>query len=149
MEISLYHFTREPLEKSLPRLMEKVYATGKRAVIMAQNDEQVDMLNKGMWTFATAAFIPHGSQEDGFPEDQPIWLTTKQENPNGAEIIVLTNNIETDYIANFKRCLDVFDGNDVSAVQLSKQRITNYKNKQYTITYWLQGAKGNWDKQEI
>lgn len=149
MEISLYHFTKEPLEKALPRLMEKVYASGKRALIMAQTDEQVEALNKGMWTFATFAFIPHGSQADGFAEQQPIWLTTKEENPNGAEIIVLTNNIQTDYIAQFSRCLDVFDGNDINALQQAKQRISMYKSNQYNLTYWLQGTKGNWEKQVI
>ena len=148
-EVSLYHFTREPLEKALPRLMEKVYASGKRTVIMAETKEQVEALNKGMWTFATFAFIPHGSKDDGFPEQQPIWLTTEEENPNNSEIIVLTNNIQTDYIEKFSRCLDVFDGNDINAVEQAKQRISSYKNKQYAVTYWLQGAKGNWEKQDI
>ena len=149
LEVSFYHFICEPLEKALPRLMEKVYSSGKRAVIIAENDEQVEELNKGMWTYATMAFIPHGSQVDGFANQQPIWLTTKEENPNNSDIVVLTNNVVTDYIEKFARCLDVFDGNNTAAVKFAKERLLNYKNKGYIMTYWLQGIKGNWEKQTV
>ena len=148
-EISFYHFTCEPLEKALPRLMEKVYSSNKHAVIMAADTEQVEALNKSMWTYATMAFVPHGSQADGFADQQPIWLTTKEENPNNAEILVLTNGQQTDFVEKFSRCLDVFDGNDRNAVQQASERVSTYKNKGYDVTYWLQGERGNWIKQDI
>ena len=35
--------------------------------------------------------MPHGTAKDGFAKDQPIWLTTLEDNPNSARILVLTD----------------------------------------------------------
>ena len=32
-EVGFYHLTRSPLEEALPRLLEKAYATGQRALV--------------------------------------------------------------------------------------------------------------------
>jgi DNA polymerase IIIc chi subunit len=90
-EIGFYHLTRTPLERALPSLLEKVLAAGMRAVVMAGSQERVDALNQLLWTYEERSFLPHGSKRDGRPERQPIWLTTEDENPNGADCLVMTD----------------------------------------------------------
>src|SRR5690606_9646272 len=83
-EISFYHLTRQPLNKALPRLLEKVLAAGHRALVLAGSEERVEDLDAALWTYDPDSFLPHGSRVLGHAARQPIYLTTAEENPNKA-----------------------------------------------------------------
>ncbi len=73
----------------LQRLLERVLERGKRAVVVAASDERVAYLNTFLWTYAQRSFLPHGAADDGFAEDQPIYLTSAEENPGNATVLLL------------------------------------------------------------
>ncbi len=83
-DIGFYHLTGMPLERALPKLLERVLRSGKRAVVMAGSEERVESLNAMLWTYRQDSFLPHGSARDANPEAQPVWLTAKDENPINA-----------------------------------------------------------------
>ncbi len=147
-EVSVYHLTTTPLEKTLPKLLEKVMELGKRSIVMAASDARVESLNTILWTYSTNKFLPHGSKKDGMAEHQPIWLTTESENPNDATVLFLTDGVDTTSIDEFERCIDIFDGADETAEVLAQQRVQSYIMSGHTVTYWLQGMKGNWEKKQ-
>ena len=118
-EIGFYHLTRTPLERALPKLLEKVLGAGKRAVVRVGSDERVAFLNGALWTYDSASFLPHGTAKEGEALDQPIWLTADEENPNGAQILVLTDGAEAADVDAFERCLEMFDGREQQAVEAS------------------------------
>lgn len=145
-DIGFYHLTTSPLESALPRLLEKILETHKRAVILCASEERLSFLNAALWMTGKISFIPHGSAKEGFAEDQPIWLTTQDENPNGAQFLVLTEGMEAPSLATYERCLDLFDGNDEEAAAKARQRWTRYKEQGHTVTYWKQTEAGSWEK---
>jgi len=145
-EIGFYHLTASPLEKALPRLLEKILKAQKRAVIICESQERLDYLNTTLWTLGKASFLPHGSAKEGFGEDQPIWLTTQDENPNGAQFLVLIEGSNVPSLSNYERCLDLFDGNDEEAVANARKRWKTYKEQDHAVTYWKQMEKGTWEK---
>ena len=71
--VDFYHLQNKRLEDVLPKLLEKVYAINKRAVVRIGNSERVDFLNSLLWTYEEQSFLPHGSKKDGMSEMQPIW----------------------------------------------------------------------------
>src|SRR5947208_799517 len=81
-EIGFYHLLSMPLERALPRLLERACAQGHRIVIRAASSERVEHLNSLFWTYDDTSFLPHGSARDGNPASQPIWLSDHAENPN-------------------------------------------------------------------
>ena len=85
-DIGFYHLQKWPLERALPKLLEKVLETGKRAVVIAGSEDRVEALNGLLWTYNPNSFLPHGTSRDGNAADQPVWLTTEDENPNGADV---------------------------------------------------------------
>lgn len=145
-EVSVYKLGVTPLEKTLPKLMEKVLQGGKRAVIVSPSKERVEVLNTLLWTYTTLTFLPHGSALDGFPDQQPIWLTDHLENPNGAEVLVLCDGAEASSLEGFGRCLDLFDGNDAESTAQARKRIQGYKGQGCSVSYWQQDAAGAWTK---
>ena len=80
----------------MPRLLERAYSEGHRVVVRAGSPERVEYLNTALWTYGEASFLPHGSARDGNPAAQPIWLTHRNENPNGASMIVLVDGLEAE-----------------------------------------------------
>lgn len=151
MDIAFYQLTTSSLEKTLPKLLEKVYQSGVHSVVLIDSIERLKILNGVLWTYSTGAFLPHGSSDE--PADmhahQPIWLTTSSsENPNNATVLVVTSGQEITDFEGYNRCLDVFDGNDINSLDIAKQRLRFYQDKGHTIVYWRQNLMGVWEKVE-
>ena len=144
--VSFYHLQGAPLERALPRLMDRVLKSGLRAVILAASDERVDQLNALLWTFDPGSFLAHGTAEDGFGGDQPVYLTTEEENPNGAAVLVLVDGVDPAYKSEFERCLDLFDGKDAAAVTAARERWRAAQSAGHEVTYWKQDDAGRWQE---
>ncbi len=146
MKINFYHLTQSPIGKALPRLLEKVIAAGMRSVVLLEDEEKVEKLNNELWTYTTKVFLPHGSSKDGYESEQPIYLTAKNENPNKADVLVLIGNAEAKGLNNYKKCLYMFDGNDMPQLQTARSRWKTYKDQGFELIYWQQTEKGNWEE---
>lgn len=145
-QIGFYHLTRLPLEQALPRLLEKVLAVGLRAVVMVGSAEQVDYLDSHLWTYSDDSWLPHGAARDGEADLQPIWLTDHDENPNGADVLVLCNGVIPASLDGYSRCLDLFDGNDPTAVQAARERWSRWKAYGHPLVYYQQNMNGGWEE---
>jgi len=144
-EIGFYHLLSTPLERALPRLLERARSQDLRIVIRAGSPERVEHLNSLLWTYDEASFLAHGSQRDGNAAEQPIFLSHKDENPNGATVLFLVDGVEAGDLGMFARCLDLFDGNDPEAVAAARERWRRAQAAGHTLTYWQQTASG-WEK---
>ena len=147
-DIGFYHLTRSSLAQALPKLLEKVYSSGARAVVMTGSEERTGALDTILWTYDQDAFLPHGTARDGSPEDQPIWITHEDENPNGASILVLTDGAVSGRIGDYGRCLEMFDGNDPGAVQEARAHWKSYAAAGHSLTYWQQAPSGSWERKD-
>ncbi|MEX2454150.1 MAG: DNA polymerase III subunit chi [Rhodospirillaceae bacterium] len=146
-EISFYHLLHTPLERALPKLMEKVLESGERAVIRTGSAERAESICGVLWTYDKETFLPHGTARDGHAADQPLWITPEDENPNGAAFLVLTDGAETAEMSRYARCFDLFDGRDDEAVAAARKRWTSRKAEGHGLTYWQQTPRGGWEKQ--
>lgn len=144
-EIGFYHLLATPLERALPRLLERARAQGYRIVVRAASSERIEHLNALLWTYDDTSFLAHGSARDGNAASQPIWLTDRQENPNDATMLVLVDGVEAEDLPSFARCADLFDGNDEAALEAARERWRRAKAAGHTLTYWQQTGAG-WEK---
>lgn len=143
-DVSFYHLLHTPLERALPRLMEKIYRSGARAVVRAGSEERAEFLSGVLWTYDPGSFLPHGTARDGRGDRQPIWITPDRDNPNGAGILVLTDGAAAPDVAEFERCLDMFDGRDADALAAARERWKRCK--EHAPAYWRQTPHGGWEK---
>lgn len=146
-EVSFYHLLHTPLDRALPKLIQKVLESGARAVIRTGSAERAEALSSVLWTFDQNSFLPHGTARDGNADRQPVWITPDDENPNGADILVLTDGAAAGDIAAWCRCLEMFDGRDDAAVAEARRRWSDYKAADHELTYWQQTERGGWEKQ--
>jgi len=145
--IQFYHLLTTPLERALPKLLEKAYAGGFRTLLVVNSEEQADYFNQLLWTYDPNGFLPHGSMKDGNPEQQTILIVTQEilsdfPSPNKANLLLMTNNSSPEHPELFERILDVFNGNDPKATEMARLRWTSYKNNGFSVSYFRQEDSG-------
>lgn len=145
-EVGFYHLLHWPLERALPKLLEKALERGHRAIVLAGSLERVEDLNGVLWTYEDRSWLPHGSAGDGSGSEQPIFLTMEDENPNGADVLVAVDGCAPAKAEGFARIIDMFDGRDETMVAAARQRWRGYLDQGFDLTYWQQTETGSWDK---
>ena len=143
-EVRFYHMERSTLESALPALLNKAVTQG-NVTVQSDTPQNVEALNTHLWAYNPNSFLPHGSAKDGNAEQQPIWLTDKEENPNGSEILILPHGATNANIKDYKLCCEMLNGNDPDAIAEARSRWKQYKEEGFEITYWQQGQNG-WEK---
>jgi DNA polymerase-3 subunit chi len=146
-DVAFYQLQKWPLEKALPKLLEKTLEAGKRALVIAGSDERVEALAALLWTYEPDSWLPHGTVQDGYPEDQPIFLSSHDDNPNTATYLFLTDGADSAEIDRYERCFDLFDGNDEGAVAAARERWRMRAAAGHSVTFWRQTDRGGWERQ--
>ncbi len=143
-EVLFYHLQRQPLETVLPGLLEKTLARGWTAVVQAGSAERVAALDAQLWTYSDESFLPHAAEGDGL--GQPIYLTDKEENPNGAVVRFYVDGAPLGELSGYQRAVVIFDGNDPNAVEAARAAWRVVDRDGHNATYWQQSEGGRWEK---
>jgi len=146
IEVLFYQLERAPLDKVLPGLLERTLARGWRAVVQAGSQERVEALDGLLWTYTDESFLPHGTARDGFAERQPVFLTTGEDNPNGATVLFLVDGAEAPDLSGYLRAVYLFDGRDPDALAQARREWKRLKGDGHAATYWQQSEQGRWEK---
>ena len=142
--IQFYHLLSTSRERAVPKLMEKVLGSGSRAVMILDSDNALKTMSDALWANDPASFLPHGSARDGHAEEQPIFLTLVDSNPNGADILCVLDGSLPASAPGYKKLLDIFDGANDAAVTAARSRWAHYKTQGYALQYIKQQPGGGW-----
>lgn len=142
--IQFYHLLSTSRERAVPKLMEKVLGSGAKAVMLASDEAMLKRMSDALWSSDPAGFLPHGGTKDGHASEQPIYLSTMDENPNGAEILCVLDGSLPASVTNYSKLLDVFDGTNEAEVSGARSRWMHYKNLGLALQYVKQQPGGGW-----
>ena len=144
--VDFYHLQKTQVEQSLPKLLEKAYATGEKILVKVGSEERVEFLNTALWTYEEQSFLPHGSHKDGNSEYQPIWLTSGNDNPNDATMLFLVDGATEDVanLNNFERIFNLFDGNSEIGLAQAREFWKQIKASGIESFYWQKDENGSW-----
>lgn len=145
-EIRFYHLQHQSQERVLPILLSKALERGHRIILKFADEQSVLHYNEFLWTYAPESFLPHGCKKDGCAAAQPIWLTAEDENPNKADVLILTQGVESEMQGQFSLCCEMLNGQSEEAVRAARSRWKAYKEKGFDVTYWQQDDRGVWEK---
>ena len=147
-DIQFYHLFQS-LERFLPKLLEKSLQGGFRTRVKLASSDQAEAMNGLLWTYSPDSFLPHGTAKDGYSEAQPIYLTAAHDDPNQADMVIVTDGTALEKDDVVKRLLDIVDGNDEQAVAQACARQQRYQEKGHNVTYVRQMPNGTWEKQPL
>ncbi|HWA02774.1 MAG TPA: DNA polymerase III subunit chi [Rhizomicrobium sp.] len=149
-EALFYHLERRALEDVLPGLVEKSLERGWRALIRCDSAERAEALDRLLWTYEEASFLPHAQQGDGDPARQPVLITMEEGNANAANILFLVGGAAApawDGVAGLARVVLMFDGRDAQTLAAARASWKDAKAAGHDVTYWKETPAGRFEKQ--
>ena len=148
-EFWFYQLQKRTLDEALPALVERTLQRGWRAVVQARTPQRLTAVDDQLWTSTDDSFVPHGSQADGDPEMQPVWLTCADDNPNGAQVRFLIEGAEAEpFLASgYERLILLFDGRDDLSLAAAREQWRILRQAEATLSYWQETEEGGWRKQ--
>jgi DNA polymerase III subunit chi len=144
-EVLFYHLTSQRLEVALPLLLEKTVEKGWNAVIRSGSEARLAVLDEALWSYKEDSFLPHGREEEGEAEHQPILLTLNDIRPNEAEVLFLVDRAPLPAEYAYERVVLMFDGDDPEALEEARAAWKTVKALGHPATYWQQEG-GRWVK---
>ncbi len=148
--VGFYHLTRDTVEVSAPKLLERVRRDHHHVLVLCGTAETVTRLDGALWTYETDSFLPHGTDRNEALDLHPILLTASPElvaaPPNKASVIMLLDNMLPSALEGFQRVLYMFDGGSEAQVQTARGHWKELKSRSLPLTYWQQGGEGGWKK---
>jgi DNA polymerase III subunit chi len=146
-EMLFYHLQRQPIERVLPGLLERSLERGWRVVVQSASEERIEALDAHLWTFREDGFLPHGTWREAEAAQQPILLTVRDDNPNGATVRFLIDGAPVpEDAAAYQRLVLLFDGEDPEAVAAARLCWSNAKQQGFEATYWQPDEQGRWQR---
>ncbi|MBX4336186.1 DNA polymerase III subunit chi [Bartonella raoultii] len=147
MDILFYHLMQSTLEDILPTLIERALTRFGKVTIQCVSEERRDAIDSRLWVYDDESFIGHGTECDQYPNFQPVFLTTGQENPNNSQIRFLIEGAICSDIDVYQRLVVIFDGQNDEQLNLIRTQWKKYKMANHNLTYWQQMEDRNWKKQ--
>ena len=107
MQVDFYQLTRDPAEKVLPPIAQRVLDGGGRLLVVG-DDAQLDTISAALWNFKSDSFLAHAKAGEGDDSLQPILLSSEPVAANLAKFIVLADGIWREEALEFDRAFYLF-----------------------------------------
>lgn len=91
MQVDFYQLTRDPAEKVLPFIAQRVLDERGRLLIISGDSAQLDAISSSLWTAKADSFLAHAKTGEGDDAVQPILLSDTAEAPNGARFVAIAD----------------------------------------------------------
>ena len=147
MQYWFYHLEKTSTVAALVPLLERCLKNDWTCLIRAQTPETLVALDKELWTFQERLWLPHAIEgaEGIEPSEQPILLTTSQENNNFAQAVFLLEDAPIGDIDGIERAFYLIDGQDDEKVAAARKTYKAAKEAGFELSYWQQSEGGKWE----
>lgn len=126
--VEFIRLNRPERARTLCDLAEEFYQAGKRVVVRVQDENQGLTLDQFMWTWKKAAFIPHVYQSGAVEcHDEPVVIVSAEENPNGAEVLLMGVPCSLAFLRHFRHVIDFAEAFDEERLAESRERFRSYR----------------------
>ena len=147
-EIRFYHTLEGKLQLAVPSLLQKIYGTEQRCLLICNDAAQVKEMDDYLWEYTPESFLPHGVEGEGNEERQPILLSTEA----GDKAFPVAMVFDADKVAALKGCdliCYMFDAGDKQNLGKARQLWKVLKDSGETLAYWQQQENGSWNKKDV
>lgn len=101
MQVDFYQLTRDPAEKVLPFIAQRVLDDKGRLLIVSDDTAQLDAISSSLWSAKADSFLAHAKAGESDDALQPILLSDTAEAANDARFVAIADGnwrpIEMDF----------------------------------------------------
>jgi DNA polymerase-3 subunit chi len=143
MQVDFYHLTRQPLERVLPRIAERVVEGGGRLLIVAGDAKQRDAIDKWLWS-PPESFLPHAQAGAGRDALQQVLISADASAANGARNVALADGSWREEALEFDRAFHFFDEDRIDEARSAWKGLAGREGIERR--YWKQNEQGKWEQ---
>ena len=140
MQADFYQLTRDPAEKVLPPIAQRVLDGGGRLLVVGDS-AQLDSVSAALWAFKPDSFLAHSKAGEGDDLLQPILLSTEPFAANRAKFIALADGVWRDEALGFDRVFYLFPPSHTDNARTAWRSLADRDNVERR--YWKQDG-GKW-----
>ena len=144
VQVDFYHLTTTPVDRVLPRIAERVLASGGRLLIVADDEGQRATLDRALWSHTPDSFLPHGLAGGAEDARQPVLIAPAPAPANGARHIALADGAWREAALDFDRAFHFFDAQQVEAARQAWRSLAG--REEVERRYWKQDDSGRWEQ---
>jgi DNA polymerase-3 subunit chi len=101
MQVDFYQLIRDPAEKIIPVIAQRILDDDGRLLIISDDSAQLDAISSALWTAVADSFLAHNMYGEGEDALQTILLSNNTEAANKARFVVIADGnwrpIEKDF----------------------------------------------------
>jgi DNA polymerase III subunit chi len=140
VQVDFYQLTRDPAEKVLPPIAQRVLDGGGRLLIIGES-AQLDVISGALWAFKPDSFLAHSKAGEGEESAQPILLSTEPFAANLAKFIALADGIWREEALEFERVFYLFPPSHTDDARAAWRALADKEDVERR--YWKQDG-GKW-----
>ena len=140
MQVDFYQLTRDPAEKVLPPIAQRVLDGGGRLLVV-WDAAQLDVISAALWNAKPDSFLAHAKAGEGDDSIQPILLSSEPVAANLAKFIVLADGVWRDEALQFDRAFYLFPPDCTDNARTAWRALGDKEGVERR--YWKQDG-GNW-----
>lgn len=140
MQVDFYQLTRDPAEKVLPPIAQRVLDGGGRLLVVGDSP-QLDAVSAALWAFKPDSFLAHSKAGEGDESLQPILLSTESFAANSAKFVALADGVWRDEALGFDRVFYLFPPSHTDNARTAWRSLADKDNIERR--YWKQDG-GKW-----
>ena len=140
MQVDFYQLTRDPAEKVLPPIAQRVLDGGGRLLVVGDN-AQLDVISAALWNAKPDSFLAHAKAGEGDDSIQPILLSSEPVAANLAKFIALADGVWRDEALEFDRAFYLFPPDSTDNARAAWRALADKEDLERR--YWKQDG-GKW-----
>jgi len=110
------------------QLSDQYFMQGKRLLLLVQDENQAVALDRFLWTWNKASFIPHAF-DNGSVDclQEPVVISTREKNPNNGSVLIMGTPCSPDFLNQFELVVDFAEAFDADLLEQSRIRFRLYR----------------------
>jgi DNA polymerase III subunit chi len=140
VQVDFYQLTRDPAEKVLPPIAQRVLDGGGRLLVVGEG-ASLDLISAALWGFKSDSFLAHAKVGEGDDSLQPILLSSEPVAPNSAKFVALADGVWRDEALQFDRVFYLFPPSHTDNARAAWRSLA--ANCDIERRYWKQDG-GKW-----
>jgi len=145
LQVDFYHLAASPIERVLPRIAERLLGEGARLLIVADDEALLARLDRQLWDYAPASFLPHGREGGDDDTRQPVLLSPSIVAANGARNVALADGVWREAALGFERVFHLFGDSHIDAARQTWRTLAGKADVERR--FWKQDEAGKWRQQ--
>lgn len=108
MKVDFWQLSRDPIEKVVALIAQRVVDQGERLLVVSDNAEHREVISQGLWRAGPESFLANGEATGAQPEVQPVLLSETPEPANSASHVIFADGTYRE-TQGFARAFLLFD----------------------------------------